>query len=70
MRALILMALPILAGCEQAANVVGGAIASRKAIAELPYAGDGPDAPPLEERGSRTARTRRGSGGCVRISAT
>jgi hypothetical protein len=52
MRALLLMALLILAGCEQAANVVGGAIGSRKAIAELPYAGDRPDAPPLGERGN------------------
>ena len=47
-----MMALLILAGCEQAANVVGGAVGLRKAIAELPYAGDRPDAPPLEERGN------------------
>ena len=46
------MALLILAGCEQAANVIGGAVPLNKAIAELPYAGDRPDAPPLEQRGN------------------
>jgi hypothetical protein len=46
------MALLILAGCEQAERAIGGALPSRKAIAELPYQGDRPDAPPLAERGN------------------
>jgi WD40 repeat protein len=52
MRLAALMALLIVAGCEQAGRTIGGAIGPRKAIAELPYAGDRPDAPPLEERGN------------------
>src|SRR5688572_26616655 len=46
------MALLILAGCEQAGRAIGGAMSPKKAIAELPYAGDRPDAPPLEARGN------------------
>jgi hypothetical protein len=38
--------------CEQAGRVAGTVLPSRKAIAELPYEGDRPDAPPLEERGN------------------
>lgn len=38
--------------CEQAGKVAGGLVGPRKAIAELPYAGDRHDAPPLEERGN------------------
>ena len=49
----VVMALLTLAGCQQAANVVGGAIGPRKAIAELQYAGDRPDAPPLERGNAR-----------------
>ena len=49
------MALLILAGCEQAERAIGGALPSRKAIAELPYQGDRPDAPPLA--GSETDTT-------------
>lgn len=52
MKRLTLMALLILAGCEQAERAIGGALSSRKAIAELKYSGDRPDAPPLEERGN------------------
>ena len=46
------MALLILAGCEQAGRAIDGAIPLKKAIAELPYSGDRPDAPPLEQRGN------------------
>lgn len=49
---MVVMALLILAGCERAERAIGSAIGPKKAIAELPYAGDRPDAPPLEERGN------------------
>ena len=48
----VLIALLTLAACEQAGRVAGNAIAPRQAIPELPYSGDRPDAPPLEERGN------------------
>ena len=47
-----MMALLIFTGCEQAERVVSSALPSRKAIAELPYNGDRPDAPPLTDRGN------------------
>ena len=47
-----LTALLILAACNQAERAIGSAVGPRKAIAELKYAGDRPDAPPLEERGN------------------
>lgn len=47
-----MMALLMLAACEQAERAVGSAVGPRKAIAELQYAGDRPDVPPLEERGN------------------
>ena len=45
-------ALLILAACDQAERAIGSAVGPRKAIAELKYAGDRPDVPPLEERGN------------------
>ena len=47
-----LTALLILAACDQAERAIGSAVGPRKAIAELKYAGDRPDVPPLEERGN------------------
>ena len=47
-----MMALLILAACDQAERAIGSAVGPRKAIAELKYAGDRPDVPPLEERGN------------------
>src|SRR5687768_3402703 len=66
MRFVTLAALLILAGCDQAGApttrtvrrgvetepAIGSAVGPRKAIAELKYAGDRPDVPPLEERGN------------------
>ena len=51
-RAIILLAALLATGCEQAANVVGNALPSRKAIPELKHEGDRSDAPPLEQRGN------------------
>ena len=45
-------ALLMLAACDQAERAIGSAVGPRKAIAELKYAGDRPDVPPLEERGN------------------
>jgi len=47
-----IVALLTVTGCEQAQQALGSAMPSRKAIAELQYSGDRPDAPPLEERGN------------------
>jgi hypothetical protein len=52
MKQLTLTALLILAGCDQAARVIDSAVLVKKAIPELKYSGDRPDAPPLEERGN------------------
>ncbi len=53
-----LTALLILAACDQAERAIGSAVGPRKAIAELKYAGDRPDVPPLEERGNAQFTTR------------
>src|SRR5687767_14754038 len=52
MKRLTLMALLILAGCDQAARVIDSAVLAKKALPELKYSGDRPDAPPLEQRGN------------------
>jgi WD40 repeat protein len=50
--ALTIVALLMLAGCEQAQQALSSAIPVRKGFEELKYHGDRPDAPPLGERGN------------------
>jgi hypothetical protein len=46
------LAVLALAACDAVERAAGTALGPRKAIAELPYDGDRPGAPPLEERGN------------------